>query len=1327
MPTPPLQGAPGESSDVTPLPELQLTEIFKSPEPILPEVTGEDNLPAIAKPQAITLWGEYSMIIDETSNNIVLLDGEGEKVDDFVRISQLRQREGYQWDAILNHFGKLADQRRKASAGTYRYLLKPGRTGDQSDLTFDALSPSMQKSFNVEWHDGDEDYTNFETFSDKTLAVNFEDPLITQLEQGRFILILDKDGLFVAFDTAPKGNTLPPRNWVRYDYFSYDLPAPIFLFLENEEQSTLLEGTVELGSGFLANSTENSIGFGHAEARTSGGGYALIHREQIQNAQVCADPTNPNVCYFCRSEHPREMWRLDMNGEPTTWQSEAAPFRGQHGVENLRFDPHGNFFLFDSGEEIRVVDRHSLEEVGRFPGQDLIHFDNQGRIHTFDETGHLVILEPNLNEIAGVLESRRVASLVDNINVDDLFQRESGPKSGVAEVAQPNEIAYLEPTKLSFTTKFQAEIDGAANLDDLEIVSQALEALRVKLRGQSLRPVMIKFVVEDIEAAILEKKREFAEPEVKSLVGRIRSKLDGLTINTIQETEGDLTELDSFAPLVDPELRHEISEVKEAFRQQTVDFFKNESERIQEQIDELLGDVEKELEAIDNYHAFEEWEDYSFPQRMSRLGIVARGCPREAKEAHQIIQGAMMRLNELKTVYSKRFEEKYEQVREEAHAETSALETSIKQGIVGFIEKLSRKGFKTRTEATTFIEGHPLYEMVEGQIELLRDRNPEMAEEFENKLKVEVAIAVDEISRQGEVTVDGRGRQTIKIGNQTVYRFEGHVEKAEDKTTEEPKVDFIFVENEASKGPGMGGKEIMGDLAVRIELPNGKEKVVRLFEGNRKEADWRYGGVEIRGAEISETYLKQGDYRKIKKSLRKWGTAEQPGPLRQQFEQERGKIEAIFARRPKGSSGKKLREGPEFETWKEEATTAIEAYGEFCAENHITLLRRFDNLRQSPLSEIERAAKGTNGNGKVPEWSPHWTIDQQTELHLEKMAMHSNMQEELKEGLLCLRGHAGTGKDVLVKMFCRKTRRPYFAVDCSKWTTEYELSEDIILDSPDGTPKAVKVPSRVLNAIQTPGAVLYFNEFNAMPEQAQMFLHALLDEKRSLSMKTRSGEEVKAKSDVLIMASMNPGYPGTFDPQFATDSRMQPMDVDYPPVTRPASPDDSNRNPVLNSSEAMRIARGTASLKGLTHDPNCETNEFIQMWDHFVNRLDNGAEEFTAEQEFDVEVIMGLVQFAELLRQPFLAKFNERPSKADRKLMSDLPVDQPFTLREMRRCAWYLSRQITPEEKRSGTLDTDQVTKDLIEEYFLIHIKNPVDREKIKGMMRTWTHKKRPS
>ena len=235
------------------------------------------------------------------------------------------------------------------------------------------------------------------------------------------------------------------------------------------------------------------------------------------------------------------------------------------------------------------------------------------------------------------------------------------------------------------------------------------------------------------------------------------------------------------------------------------------------------------------------------------------------------------------------------------------------------------------------------------------------------------------------------------------------------------------------------------------------------------------------------------------------------------------------------------------------------------------------------MKQIERISNANdpeheNGKGAVPAWSNHWVIAPEDEKMLEEMSDDFKMQLRNQEGILNLVGHAGTGKDVLMKIFANSTNRPYFAFDCSKWTTEFELSEDIVIEAEGGASRTLKVPSVVMNAITTPGAIMYFNEFNAMPEQAQIFLHALLDEKRSLTLKTSSGKVVKAEPTVLFASSMNAGYPGTFDPQMATRSRMVTLPIKYPPLHREKEAGDTNPNAPYSASEALKIARNVILL-----------------------------------------------------------------------------------------------------------------------------------------------------
>jgi MoxR-like ATPase len=297
------------------------------------------------------------------------------------------------------------------------------------------------------------------------------------------------------------------------------------------------------------------------------------------------------------------------------------------------------------------------------------------------------------------------------------------------------------------------------------------------------------------------------------------------------------------------------------------------------------------------------------------------------------------------------------------------------------------------------------------------------------------------------------------------------------------------------------------------------------------------------------------------------------------------------------------------------------------------------------------------------------------------------------------------------------TNRPYFAIDGTKWTTEFELSEDVMLESKDGASQTVKVPSAVLSGITTPGAVVYFNEFNAMPEQAQIFLHALMDEKRSLTLKTSSGKTIHADPSVLLVASMNPNYPGTFVPQFATRSRMLSLEIDYPPLTRKADAEDPNQNPLYDSSEALRMARGIDSLDDLTYEANLEHNDFVKLWDHYINGVDNGSPEPTLIQKFDLDTSLAVIQFSQKLRADFIKIFEK-----SRDVRDALPVSQPITGRELRRMAYVLSK-MTPEEKAKANPET--VARELLERFFLTHIDKKEDRDKIRTAINTWTSQKR--
>jgi hypothetical protein len=190
---------------------------------------------------------------------------------------------------------------------------------------------------------------------------------------------------------------------------------------------------------------------------------------------------------------------------------------------------------------------------------------------------------------------------------------------------------------------------------------------------------------------------------------------------------------------------------------------------------------------------------------------------------------------------------------------------------------------------------------------------------------------------------------------------------------------------------------------------------------------------------------------------------------------------------------------------------------------------------------------------------------------------------------------------------------------------------------------------------------------------------------------------------------MNQGYPGTFAPQFATRSRTVSIDVTYPPFLREPDKNDPNqKEKPINVSEALRIARGVASLQEMTYEMDLSRNGFVKLWDKYINTIDTGASAPTAEQKFDLDVILALMTFGNELREHFIATFESQ--KKTRSGAKPLEVRQPLTGREMRRCAYALSKMSASEK---ASKNADDVARQLLAKYFLTHLDDNEARSKI--------------
>lgn len=1123
-------------------------------------------------------------------------------------------------------------------------------------------------------------------------------------------LYISSDGhVFLAYQIRKDGQTLPPRMWVRIESVSTtkipnEMKDEMRDLRSFKERKHVRLATIEDGVAFA---DEHGVEFSQ---KNTGKAFKLFKDPVIGvEDNLCTDPTG-NIVSYCRSQNPVELIQIDTRTDPSTWHT-TKPLRfptelriGE--IAHLEMDHSGRFYTCTIDETFTILEADTLKPVEIGKAKELTNqtLDPDGNIRGINDEKKLVVYKTNLDALGQAIEARKVAQLAAGISVGNLFTKTGGkPTAQKGPQASAEDMAAFTAIKTQYENAFGAQIDQAETEDDVHELETALETLKQQLGTQSLKPAQIAFITEGIAAGIKEKMQAIADAKVNDIMKSVRTKMvGGVTLRMISDVSNDIADARALENSISPATRDEVLKLSAEFQQRSQDLFRSAGAEIKREADGFVDHARGELAKMDRHTQFDQWRDFELPRLKRLLTETARNCPSECTEALEHITQARLRLQELADTQEARFRDQFEQVRERAANQTQLMVDTLKGEITGLIDRMRARQFTSREQADTFIKTSPAFSELSEEIQLLAEKNSDASAELTRTLEVAIANFLYEVERKGTTVIAGDGRQMEMFGSTAFPVFEAPVAKKQQKD-----VSVTFDVEEKSKGPGVRAEQLMGDIGLRIKTSTGHEKNMRLWEGRQDEDDLRYGMVNMYGQPVQASYLSQAEYVKLRKQYGEW---QKKGGIKDQLTQLRDEVHAHYKKRIQPPKARVKHEAEDV-VWKKEHQELLTKLSEFYGKHPVALMQRIERIEQADEPDFE------NGKGLVPEWKNHWVTAPEDEKMLEQMAQYFEMQLKLQEGMLNLKGHAGTGKDVLMKMFANRTRRPYFAFDCSKWTTESDLSEDIVLESVNGASQTVYIPSAVVQAIQTPGAILYFNEWNAMPESAQVFMHSLLDEKRSMTLKTRSGETIKAHPTVLIASSMNPNYPGTFAPQMATRSRIVDIEVDYPPLLRDADPGDTNPNKPYSVSEALKIAGSVPSLERATIDRNMKHNDFVKWWDYEINGI-GSAPNITASQKFDIEAVNALVQFSAQLRDAFKAQYS---GKAGRRT-NTLPVTAPITLREMRRCGYMLG-EMTDEEKVSA--DPEKVAKDLIRSFFLSHIDNEEDREKIATAMGTWTAKKR--
>jgi hypothetical protein len=943
---------------------------------------------------------------------------------------------------------------------------------------------------------------------------------------------------------------------------------------------------------------------------------------------------------------------------------------------NLRLLQPANILMAQCAGHVVFINPKTGQEIYRIANIYHVHTGpNQEEIRGFNHEGKLTRYKLHIGLIEGMKDAQDSARALSTIKV------QAAVVAGRDQVRQnlaKRMDALLDGKRAEVKTLFSEEISRAATIDAANAVEVAIARSKVDFASNGVAQIDVDKIFEEVESLLFKKKRELVGHEIDIALEGLNGLVDrGLTLNTLGAAHVELGRIRAQSSFLRPEQVAKLTALSDAIDEGSAEIYRREKETIASDLMRIQDKIDAKLTSINgNKTLFDRWYGGEWPEEQRQLRALLLACPAGASEAYDLIRRASA-ANEAKVSAARvRFEEQYEAVREVAIKRQDEMAGLIETDIDRFIELLDKQQFGDSAQAQAWVTGQGLYTLIMESIRGLSAKDNLRSTELEHNLLSRVSSALDRKKRMEHTTVTDEGARTVQLGDESFPVWE-RATSAKDR----PNININLV---FQPEPGQGTvkpADRLGKVMLNATMANVTMGTVDLWRDMGADADTiRLGLASYRGKDIPPSVMTGTQYKDFQKKAADWnkGTV---SPLRKTYKDLRAKLRDTYKSRNTDAN------------WRETYKQLLEEYADFCTKNHIVLLRQMEKV-----SKQLEAGEAAQSIGAVPKWAAHWVMDGETEKMLGQLAGASKMELALQEGVVNLKGHAGTGKDVLVKMLCHLSNRPYFAFDCTKWTTEYELAEDVQLVAVDGVTTTVRVPSSVLLALQTPGAVLYFNEFNAMPEQSQIYLHALFDEKRTMTIKTRSGASIKADPTVLFISSMNPGYEGTYEPQLATKSRTIPIEVGYPALMNPDGK-------TYSSSEAWRIARGVDSLFRLTLQGDATDNVFVRAWDAEVNRRSHSnTPTLTPGQLFDLKVVTALVQFGDKLRAAFISTYERGSRSGGAKAMK---INQPLTGREMRRFAYRIN-QISPDKKVS--LDPEQVAKDLIKSLFLVHIDSLADR-----------------
>ncbi|WP_340695341.1 AAA family ATPase [Hydrogenobacter thermophilus] len=297
--------------------------------------------------------------------------------------------------------------------------------------------------------------------------------------------------------------------------------------------------------------------------------------------------------------------------------------------------------------------------------------------------------------------------------------------------------------------------------------------------------------------------------------------------------------------------------------------------------------------------------------------------------------------------------------------------------------------------------------------------------------------------------------------------------------------------------------------------------------------------------------------------------------------------------------------------------------------------------------------------------------------NLEKFTALVKEQLKYQEGILILEGDAGVGKNFLVEVFSALTGRPLYIIPCNSKMEREDITFMYEFDPKRGTKK---VYSDLIKALQTPGAVIYFDEINTLPASLVKMFNPLFDYRRYLVLS--SGEVVKARHDVILVGGMNPqNYLGVSELPQDIKSRSDIMYVDYPPF--------EGEGGFYYPDEAIILKDHVEELQDISYE------EFTYLWYYVINsvKTELGQKVLTPQRERKLLMIFELLSIANAIRSAYRSYQMQK---------SEEPVEFVFSIRDTIRCARRLDRY---GNAKRAVLET-----------ILPKVSSPLEREIIKDI-----------